>query len=191
MNARQLLANQLQIVHNRLTGLADMTREEWLSRPEPENNRAGFLAWHMVATRDWAVRAILGAQRPIGWDAPFAGTGVALCEIPFSMPLAEADAIADATTPGEVIAYSAAVDDEIRRWLEAATDEDLDNPPARARDHIALSPRYSERDYRWELEENPADMCLWPVWALLTRPSFTHCIGHLAEIDIARERRRR
>lgn len=186
MRATELLALQLSLIHARIEGLADMSRDEWLARPSPGDNPAGFIAWHIVATRDWVVRAMLQARRPIGWDAPFAGTSIGACAIPFGMSPGEADAIAEATTPAGVIAYSRAVTDEIVRWLGTIEDAALDLPAPVARQHLALSPRYDERAYRHELEEDPADMCLWPAWQLLTRPAFTHSLGHLTEIAIAR-----
>jgi len=184
MKATELFANQLQLVHTRVAGLADITPRQWLSAPGPGENPIGFTAWHIVATRDWTIRAMLQAKPPLGWSRPFAGTGIAVCQLPFGMPATEAEAVARVTSPAEVIAYSAAVTDEILRWLGTIDEAALAVPFPAAREHLALSPRYNEAAYRHELEENPADMCLWPVWALLTRPAFSHCIGHLTEISM-------
>ncbi|OAI42488.1 hypothetical protein AYO38_03140 [bacterium SCGC AG-212-C10] len=186
MKATELLTKQMTMVHNRIAGLANLTGEEWLARPAPGENRVGFTAWHMVATRDWVVRGILGGERPLGWDAPFAGTSIALCPIPLGMPGSEADAIAEAVSPAEVVAYSAAVTAELTRWLASADQDALDAPPSDGHAHLALSPRYNDRPFRFEVLEDPDDMCQWPVWQLLSRPAYVHCIGHLAEIDLAR-----
>jgi hypothetical protein len=187
MNATELLIGQMQLINTRIAGLAGLSRDEWLARPAPGENRVGFNAWHMVATRDWTVRPIFQQKRPIGWDGPFAGTAVARCEIPFGMTADEADAIAEAITPAEVVAYSQAVTDELVAWLRQAGDSALGARVPGAREHLGLSPRYEERGYRWELEEDPDDMCLWPAWMLLSRPCFAHCIGHLTEIGLARK----
>ena len=187
MEGLELLANQLQLVHRRVSALGNLSPREWLARPLPTENRVGFTAWHIVATRDWTVRAVLQGARPLGWDAPFLGTGVSFCDIPFGMPAGEADAIAERVNPAEVVAYSEAVTEELLRWLRSAKPGVLAAPPSDGRAHLALSPRYNERGYRHEFEEDPDDMSQWPVWALLTRPSFAHCIGHLAEIELARK----
>jgi hypothetical protein len=187
MKATELLANQMEMVHARITGLAGMTRQEWLARPAAGENRAGFTAWHIAATRDWAVRAIFQTKPPLGWGAPFAGTAIARCEIPFGMRAEEADAIAEATTPGEVIAYSRAVTDELVRWIGSLDDEVLAFPTSDGRGHLSLSQRYGEKAYREETENSAVPMYDWPTWTLLVRPCFAHSLGHLAEIGLARK----
>ena len=186
MKATELLAKQTQIVNARIVGLKGLTGDQWMARPGPGRNRAGFTAWHMVATRDWTIRPILQAERPLGWDGPFAGTGIAKCAIPFGMPLEEADAIAEAVTAAEVAAYSEAVTAEILRWLERSDDAVLDEPPPNGRAHLAFTPRYEEPAYRHELDSNPAPMTDWPAWQLLTRPGFAHCLFHLEEMEFAK-----
>jgi len=148
MRATELLAKQHQIVHARIAGLQSFSNKEWMARPGPGRNRIGFTAWHMVATRDWTIRAILQGERPIGWDSPFDGTAVARCAIPFGMPLEEADAIAESVSPADVAAYSEAVTGEILRWLARTEDVVLESPPPNGRTHLALSPRYSEAGVR-------------------------------------------
>jgi hypothetical protein len=186
MKATELLANQLTLVHSRVAGLANLSQREWMARPTPDENPAGFTAWHVVATRDWTVRSILQGKRPLGWDTPFGGTAVAKCEIPFGMDASEAVSIAQSTSPPQVVEYSAAVNDELVRWLAGVDEGVLSEPPADGRAHLKLSPRYDDRPYRWELFEDPDDMTQWPVWQLLTRPCLAHCLGHLTEISIAR-----
>ena len=186
MRATELLAKQTQMVNGRIAGLQTFSGAEWMARPGPGRNRIGFTAWHMVATRDWTVRPILQAERPVGWDGPFEGSGVAKCAIPFGMSLEEADAIAEAVSPAEVAAYSDAVTREILGWLARVDDSVLDVPPANGRAHLAFSPRYDEAGYRHELDSNPAPMTDWPVWQLLTRPAFAHCLFHLEEMEFAK-----
>ena len=74
--------------------------------------------------------------------------------------------IAEATSPAQVVEYSAAVTDELVRWLGSIDEAELSAPPANGRAHLALSPRYGERAYRWEVFEDPDDMTQWPVWQL-------------------------
>ncbi len=188
MKATELLAKQTQIVGGRIAGLKGMSEAQWMARPGPGRNRVGFTAWHMVATRDWTIRSILQAERPIGWDAPFAGTAIAKCALPFGMSLEEADAIAEAVTPADVAAYSDAVTAEILRWLESADQDALDGPPPNGRAHLAFSPRYDEAGYREELDANSSGMSMtaWPTWQLLTRPAFAHCLFHLEEMEFAK-----
>jgi hypothetical protein len=186
MRATELLAKQLQIVQGRIEGLQSFSNAEWMARPGPGRNRIGFTAWHMVATRDWTIRAIFQGMRPLGWDPPFAGTGVARCPIPFGMSLEEADAIAEAVSPSDVATYSDAVTKELLRWLAETDDSVLDSPPPNGRAHLALSPRYNEPAYLHELDSNPAPMTDWPAWQLLTRPAFAHCLFHLEEMEFAR-----
>jgi hypothetical protein len=187
MKATEVLAKQMQLIHAEISGLAGLTRSEWMARPLPNGNRVGFTAWHMVATRDWTVRAVLQAARPLGWDAPFAGTGVARCPIAFGMPSAEADAIAAALEPGEVVAYSEAVTDELLRWLERGAESDLARPAADGRRHLALSPRYGDAAFRDEIGGESAELLDWSVWELLSRPCFGHCMSHREEIEFARK----
>jgi hypothetical protein len=186
MKATELLSRQMQLVHARISGLAGFSTAEWAARPPLGGNAVGFTAWHMVATRDWIIRALLQAERPLGWDAKF-GAGVSMCHIPFGMDTSEADRIADAITPAEVVAYSAAVTEDMVRWLSTADEASLDAAPPNGHAHFAFSPRYQERAYRWQLEEDPDDMSRWPSWMLLTRPSFAHCLFHLEEIEFARK----
>ncbi len=185
MNATDVIANQVKLIHGRLSGIASATTEEWLARPLPGENRVGFMAWHMVATRDWLAQTMLKGVRPIGWDAPFASTGVASCEIPFGMSLEEADAIAEATNPADVVAYSAAVTKELLGWLDSADDAQLAVPSATAATHWDLSRRYADPGYKEEMARE--DMAKWPVWQLFSRPALLHCANHLTEIDVARK----
>src|SRR5688500_11849908 len=163
------MAKQTQIVGGRIAGLQGMSEAQWMARPGPGRNRVGFTAWHMVATRDWTIRSILQAERPVGWDAPFAGSGIAKCDLPFGMPLAEADRIAEAVAPTDVAAYSDAVTSEILRWLERIDEEALDAPPPNGRAHLVFSSRYDEAGYREELDANSSGMSMtdWPTWQLL------------------------
>ena len=185
MQTTELIGNQVQLVHGRLSGLAGATTEEWLARTAPGENRIGFLAWHVVATRDWLAQSILRRQRPIGWDEPFSTSGMAVCEIPFGMPLDEADRIAETVEPKDVVAYSAAVTRALLAWLESATDAEIGEPSASATGHWDLSSRYTDPAYREEIARE--DMTGWPVWKLFSRPALLHGATHLTEVDVARK----
>jgi hypothetical protein len=188
VKATELLAKQTQIVGGRIAGLQGMSEAQWMARPGQGRNRVGFTAWHMVATRDWTIRSILQAERPVGWDVPFAGSGIAKCDLPFGMSLEEADQIAEAVTPADVAAYSDAVTSEILRWLERTDEGALDAPPPNGRAHLVFSSRYDEAGYREELDANSSGMSMtdWPTWQLLTRPAFAHCLFHLEEMEFAK-----
>lgn len=186
MRATELHTNQMQLIHTRLAELSDLTPEEWMSRPSATDNTVGFYAWHIATIRDWAVSAVFQGKPPIGWSKPFSDTQMGLCPIPFGMSAAEADTIAEKTTPGDVVAYSAAVTNELVRWLGSIDDAALGVPAKDGRAHLSLSQRYNDPAYRHQLEADPDDMALWPVSTLLTRACFSHCIEHLTEIGTAR-----
>ena len=182
MNSIQLLQNQLQGVHAALASTLDgVTESEWLSRVAPRDNRVGFLAWHVPAVRDWAVHTMIGGGEPLSWQAPWRGTGVALCPLAFGMPGAEADLIAEATRPAEVLAYSEAVSSAIHAWLGTIDESLLDTVPGN-RSHLALSPRFSDAGYLKELDGRMWD---YRTWQLLTGACFANSRGHLGELGLA------
>ncbi len=184
MDTNAYIAAQLTGATNMMKALlADVTEAEWRSRPAPGQNLFGFTAWHMPATQDWALRVALRGLPMLGSRAEWASRGLGLCPIPFGMPAAEADAVAMATTPADVLAYAGAVLEDALAVLSTLDAAALDAiPPASYRLSHSDVPAY---------REVTANMEGWPAWRLFASPSTGHVRGHLGELDLVKAMLRR
>src|SRR5512133_3329498 len=85
----------------------DLTEEEWLTRPRPEQNRIGYTVWHMPRTQDHFLHTwirgeieIAHTERWSRWEylKPL-GAGIGIT-------LEEADEVAGTVEPADVLAYA-------------------------------------------------------------------------------------
>jgi hypothetical protein len=180
MDAVTLLRHQLTGVHGMFRDVVgEITPSEWLARAHPGGNPVGFLAWHIVAARDWAVhtwcqgveevRASAAVGRRPGVNPPYP---------PFGMSAEEAEAIARDVSREDVLAYADAVQEAAIRFLDTLADADLDATNEATR---TFGTRLAIYQFPGYLEE-VSDMYDFPLWRTLAGPAFGHVRGHLGEI---------
>ena len=179
MNAIALLKYQLAGITSILHEVAgDLTTEEWLSRPAPGQNLTGFTLWHIPTTQDWTIQTWIRNVSEVRERPDWAGRGgLNVSRLAFGLTLAEADAVAHATNPADLLAYADAVLAENLPWLETLTEAALDQAPDN-RAHLGRHPAYQSPGYRAEVD----DMWDQPVWRLLAGACIGHCREHLGEV---------
>jgi hypothetical protein len=190
MNVKSLAAicqNQIETVTNILDFVvADLTEQEWLTRTVHDENRIGWLAWHIPSIQDFVVQTLIRGvpevrARPEWQDcAQLDATTLA-----FGISLEASDAAAQASRPAEVIAYAGAVRDEIVAWLETVTADDFWIVP-NGRSHIAQAPQYQNATFSDELD-TIIDV---PIWRLLMSTCYGHLRYHIGEIETVKKQLR-
>ncbi len=180
MNASQLLCRQLSAVNDILHDLAgDLTPAEWQAQPIPGQNTVGFTAWHVAATTDWAIHTFLRGIPRLAEEEPWRSRILNTCWIPFGMLPDEADAVAAATTPTDVLAYADEVLVAGTGWVSSLSDADLD-VVSNDRAHIQTRMAYRLDAYLKEIE----DMFSQPRWRVLAGACSGHCRMHLGELEL-------
>ena len=177
MESVALLRNQLTGVHGLYREIVGgLTAEDWTAQPYPGGNPVGFLAWHIAATRDWAIQTWCQGLPAMRASTPFNTSSINPPSPPFGMPADGAVAIARATTPATVLAYADAVHVSAMTLLDGLTDAGLDGVP----DARAFNTRVSHQlpGYLEEID----DMYDNPIWRTLTGPCYGHARGHIGEI---------
>jgi hypothetical protein len=187
MRATDLLIRQFTTVHQILRDLADdLTPDELTTRVLPNTNLLGFDLWHVARTQDWALQTLVrGVPELIDeerWQRrgrlATHGVGVGLSE-------AEADALARAVRPADILEYAGATHEAIIAWLDANNDDALSVQPD-VPAHLERYPVYLEEAMRAEapwMFERPA------VWRCLS-PALAHVRDHLAEMDLLKRQLR-
>ncbi|HEX6030196.1 MAG TPA: DinB family protein [Tepidiformaceae bacterium] len=187
MQATDLALRQLQMVNLLLRNLCSgITEEEWLWRPARGENLIGWTLWHVPAVQDWAVHTWIQnveevRQRP-EWAPRVAGRQL----LAFGMTPEEADEVARLTRPADVVAYSDAVLEAATGWLSRLAPDDFDAIPEN-RSHQDRDAAYRSPGY---LEEADT-MREQAIWRLLSGACVGHCRGHLGEVDVLLNMRRR
>lgn len=183
MNAVTLLRSQLTAVHGMYGEVVgSLTPEEWVARAHPQANPLGFLAWHLAATRDWAVHIwCQGVPQVRTFSAIGSRPGINPACPPFGMSFDEAVAIAAQVSRDDVLAYADEVQAATMTFLDGRTDAGLETVPD-TRSHNA-GVKNQTAGYLEEID----DMYDFPIWRTLTGPCFGHARGHLAEILMTRE----
>jgi hypothetical protein len=98
----------------------------------------------------------------------------------------EADEVARLTRPPDVVAYSDAVLEVATEWLGRLGADDLHAIPEN-RSHQDRDPAYRSPGYVEEIDT----MRVQPIWSLLSGTCIGHCRGHLGEVDVLINMRRR
>jgi hypothetical protein len=184
MRAATLLRQQTAELDQRLRdGIADVSDVEWHTRAAPNTNLIGFICWHVARNQDVIVQTLIRGEPelimremwahmsglPAGGDD---GLGIGIS-------LAQADAIALATTRDGVQAYSAAVFAMLCEWLETLTDDELDlRPDCLA--HIAAIPAY-QTSFWHRIAQAFAAMSIAEI---LGYYCIAHPYQHVAEIGL-------
>ncbi len=177
MDAAALLQQQLRVAHRAIrAAAADISPSEWSAAPFPQANPPGFLAWHMVATQDWALHTWLRGLPDV--RSRLGLSGIDPMHGPFGMTATEAEAVARGATPAVVGEYADAVLASGLEWLRTLAPADLDAVPS-GRAHVQHVPAAHETDsYLAEI----ADMYDFPVWRMIAGPCFGHIRDHGGEI---------
>jgi hypothetical protein len=184
MRATTLLRQQTAQLDQRLRdGIVDVSDAEWRTRAAPNTNLIGFIYWHVARVQDVFVQTLIRGEPELITREPWArmsglsaggndgvGTGISL---------AQADAIALATTRDSLQSYSAAVFAMTCDWLETLTDDELDHRPD-CRAKIAAIPAY-QTSYWHQIAQAFAAKSIAEILGY-------YCIGHpyqhLAEIGL-------
>ena len=178
MDSVMLITRQLESEAQVGRGLAaEIPDELWRRAAYPGANPLGFIAWHMVATRDWTLHTAIQGVGDVRERAPFVSTAVNPAHPPFGMSAADAAAIASAVTRDDLLAYADAVQAAMMEWLAALTPDALSRVPD-LRANASRLPAHQVPGYVAEVEE----MAGYPVWALLSAPCFAHQREHVGEI---------
>jgi uncharacterized damage-inducible protein DinB len=146
MRATTLLLQQIAELDQRLRdGIADISDAEWHTRAAPNTNLIGFTYWHVARNQDVIVQTLIrGEPELITRETLARMSGLPAGSndsIGTGMSLAQADAIALATTRDGMQAYCSAVFAMMCEWLETLTDDELDHRPD-CLAHIAAIPAY-------------------------------------------------
>lgn len=184
MDAVSLIRGQLTAAHAQFTSaVTDITPHEWTARPYAGANLIAFTAWHVPAVQDWALHTWMR-----GLPELRARTETALApalnppSAPFGMSLEDADRIAAAISPADVLAYADATLAAATELLDTLTDADLDGV-SDTRTHGTRLPQHQTPGYLAEVD----DMYDLPMWRLFAGPCFGHLREHKGEIRTALE----
>jgi hypothetical protein len=177
MDAVDLLQQQLKVTHGVIRATAaDISPSEWSAAPFPQANPPGFLAWHMVATQDWALHTWLRGLPDV--RSRLALPGIDPMHGPFGMTATEAAAIARVVTPVVIGKYADAVLASGLEWLQTLAAADMDAIPA-SRAHLQHVPAaHKTESYLAEVE----GMYDYPVWRIISGPCFGHPREHGGEL---------
>jgi hypothetical protein len=153
MDAVALLTAQWTTLNAALHALAqDLGPDEWTFRVAPGQNLTGFTLWHVPACQDWTVQTwIRNVPEVRDWNVWTGRTGFDRLGLAFGISLADADAVAQAVSVDDMLAYADAVLAENVRWLGTVTQRDLGRVPDN-RAHLARRPVYRTAQYLAEVQ---------------------------------------
>lgn len=184
MNLTAYLQKQFANLNGVLHSIAgDLTDEEWVTRPAPDQNMIGYTVWHIPRTQDNFLQTWVRGQTEIVQGDRWAhwrhlkplGSGIGIT-------LEESDEIARTVHPADVLAYADEVHQTITSWLGGIDESLLDQVPD-ARQRLAAYPEYQTPGYIEEVD----NLIGLPVWGLLIRPCMGHVHRHLGEVDITKD----
>ncbi|HZC06721.1 MAG TPA: hypothetical protein VE338_13880 [Ktedonobacterales bacterium] len=187
MRATALLQRQFAAVNTILHSLADdLAPTELTTRILPNTNLLAFDLWHVARTQDWAAQTLVRGVEELIDDPRWNGRGALVTHgIGVGFTEAQADELAHALARANVLEYADETHLTIMRWLDALSDEALDDQPD-VPAHLARYPVYLEAAMREEVPwmfEHP------PVWRCLS-PALAHVRDHLAEMDLLKQQMR-
>jgi hypothetical protein len=184
MHAILLLQMQLNGIHRMFQEVAgDITDTEWTTPAFPGANLPGFLCWHAVRTRDWAIHTLIrGVPEVVANERWSAWEGLVQAGVGAGIPLEQANEVAHLVTRSDVLAYAEAVHASLQSWLNGLSDSDLDTVPE-AEAHMAAYPAYQQPGFRAET----ADLLGVPIWRLLSGPCSGHIREHVGELNVLKQ----
>jgi hypothetical protein len=164
------------------TTIADLTETEWRARLAPNQNRLGYIAWHIPRTQDSMVQLWIRGV-PEVWHGPRWTEWHALrpLGLGIGISLAEADMIPEQIDREATLAYADAVHDEIVAWLRSTDAAALD-PLIDVTARLAPFPEYQTAGFLSEM----ASLMEQPVWGRIMRPCIGHVHRHLGELETSK-----
>ena len=180
MQASRLIASQLNAVNRHLHDVAGSIEPgDWLRRGVPGTNLPAFTFWHVARVIDSTVNMGIRAVPEVVASEPWVSKAWARAEGGVGYSLEEADELARAVVPSEVLEYADAVRAEVSQWLKTVTDEQLEAPNDVLR-HAEHHSAYG----RPEVGKAISEFSGQPVWVVLSITCFAHCWAHLEEIKL-------
>lgn len=180
MQASRLLSSQLNAVNHQLHELAGwMQADDWLRRSVPGTSLPAFTFWHIPRVIDTTVNMGIRGLPELISSQPWAAKRWARPEGGVGYTEEEADELAAAVVPAEVLAYADALRSNVSQWLKTVTDEELEAPNELA-NHTRASGAYT----RPEVGEAIAPLAGQPVWLVLSITCYAHCWAHIEEIKL-------
>ena len=175
-----MLATQLNAVNFQLHALAaSMEPGDWLRRSVPGTSLPAFTFWHIPRVIDTTVNLGIRGRPELIESQPWASKGWARPEGGVGYTVAEADELASAVVPAEVLAYADALRSNVSQWLKTVSDEELEAPNA-LMDHTLGAPAY----FRPQVQEAIAPLVGQPVWLVVSITCYAHCWAHIEEIKL-------
>jgi hypothetical protein len=161
----------------------DLTEEEWLTRPGPDQNRIGYTVWHIARAQDHFFHSwIRGMDEIVHSDRWAKWRALRRLGIGVGITLAESDEIASSVQLVDVLTYADEVHQALIAWLAKIDEKELDRVPY-AQEYLAAFPEYQTSGYLEEIS-NLFDL---PVWGLLIRPCMGHIHRHCGELEITKD----
>jgi DinB family protein len=180
VQANRMISTQLNAVNFRLHEVAaSMQPDDWLRRSVPGTNLPAFTFLHIPRAIDSTVNMGIRGVPEVIDSQPWAAKRWARPEVGVGYTEAEADQLATAVVPEEVLEYADAVRSQVSQWLKTITDEELEAPNS-VMDRARETPAYK----RPEVQEAIAPLVGMPVWLILSITCYAHCWAHLEEIRL-------
>lgn len=180
MQASRLIASQLNAVNRHLHDVAgSIEPDDWLRRGVPGTNLPAFTFWHVARVIDSTINMGIRDVPEVVASEPWVSKAWARAEGGVGYSLEEADELARAVVPSEVLEYADAVRAEVSQWLKTVTDEQLEAP----NDVLRQAKRHSAYG-RPEVRKAISQFSGQPVWVVLSISCFAHCWAHLEEIKL-------
>jgi uncharacterized damage-inducible protein DinB len=184
MRATTLLRQQTAQLDQRLRdGITDISDAEWQTRAAPNTNLIGFIYWHIARNQDVFVQTLIRGEPELitreAWARMSSLPAASNDGVGTGISLAQADAIALATTRDGLQVYCAAVFAMTCEWLETLTDDELDHRPD-CLAHIAAIPAYQTSFWHRIAQAFAAKS----IAEILGYYCIAHPYQHLAEIGL-------
>jgi hypothetical protein len=180
VQATRLLASQLNAVNHQLHELAAwMQPEEWLRRSVPGTSLPAFTFWHIPRVIDTTVNLGIRGMPELISSEPWAARRWARPEGGVGYTEEEADELAAAVVPAEVLAYADVLRSNVSQWIKTVTDVELE-APNELMEHMREAPAYGRR----AVQEAIAPLAGQPVWLVLSITCYAHCWAHIEEIRL-------
>jgi hypothetical protein len=180
VQATRLIAGQLNAVNFLLHDLVGrIEADDWLRRAAPTTNVPAFTLWHVARVLDSSVQMSIRGEPELIESEPWASKTWARQSTGVGYSIAQADELAAAVVPDELVEYADASRASTNQWLKSITDEVLE-AECKVIEHVTKHPAYNY----------PANLAAiaWtagrPVWAVMSIACFAHTWGHLEEMAL-------
>ena len=177
MVGHELLAIQVDGSFSLIDEYTQSAARYWGERPVSATSLPGFVLWHCARIMDWGVNAVVRRTTELAASEPWRervrydlGHGAGL-------PLEDADEAARSVSPANLAAYVAELRSHVTRWMEGASESDLDRI-VDVRSACETNRRYVT-DAAWAEVQNLDGV---QSWQFLARPCVGHIRVHIGEV---------